>query len=409
MERRPGYSHARKGTRGFYAEVPSFSAFVEFTDPRHYVAAPGDWHVVIADIKGSTGAIAAGRYKDVNMLGASCIAAVLNAVDATDVPFVFGGDGATMLIPPAAEAPVRVALSGLSQLADTAFGMALRVGMVPVAALVDQGRSVLVARFELSPDNHLALFAGGGVELAESLLKDDAAETGVRLEINAADAAEPDLSGLSCRWEPLTARNGVMLAMLVHALDPSPDGAGATYRQVTERVSQVVDSAPQAGNPVTGQSLAFRWPPRGLALEAKTLSAGRPNLATHAKLYVESLLQWLANRFDLTFGPLDGKRYRHELSRNADYRRFDDTLRIIVDCSPAQAAEIETFLEELRGPGWLVYGLHRSDTALMTCLVFSLERSDHLHFVDGADGGFAMAARQLKAQMAAHSSLEGGR
>ena len=40
----------------------------------------------------------------------------------------------------------------------------------------------------------------------------------------------------------------------------------------------------------------------------------------------------------------------------------------------------------------------------MTCLVFSLEASDHLHFIDGADGGFALAARQLKAQLAAANS-----
>ena len=404
MERRPSYSHARKGARGFYAEVPPFSAFAEFTDPGHYVRAPDDWHVVMADIEGSTDAIAAGRYKDVNMLGAACITAVLNAVDAVDVPFVFGGDGATMLVPPEAGAPVGAALAGLSRMADATFGMALRVGMVSVADLAHRGRQVLVARFELSPGNHMALFAGGGLELAESLLKDGDGAADIRLSPDETAAAEPDLSGLSCRWEPLTARNGMMLAMLVHALDPSPDGAGATYRQVTERVSQVIGGDPQAGNPVTEQSLSFRWPPRGLGLEAKTLSGGRPNLATHVKLYAESLLQWLANRFDLTFGPLDGKRYRHELSVNADYRRFDDTLRIIVDCSASQAAEIETFLEDLRKPGWLVYGLHRSDTALMTCLVFSLEHSDHLHFVDGADGGFAMASRQLKAQMAARGS-----
>jgi hypothetical protein len=44
--------------------------------------------------------------------------------------------------------------------------------------------------------------------------------------------------------------------------------------------------------------------------------------------------------------------------------------------------------------------VHRSDAALMTCLVFSLERSDHLHFIDGTGGGFTLAARQLKAQAA---------
>ena len=36
---------------------------------------------------------------------------------------------------------------------------------------------------------------------------------------------------------------------------------------------------------------------------------------------------------------------------------------------------------------------------MMTCLVFSLEESRHVHFIDGADGGYALAAVQLKAQL----------
>lgn len=40
-----------------------------------------------------------------------------------------------------------------------------------------------------------------------------------------------------------------------------------------------------------------------------------------------------------------------------------------------------------------------ADTALMTCLVFNLRKSEHVHFVDGGDGGFAIAAKQLKTQL----------
>jgi hypothetical protein len=54
-----------------------FTSFAEFTDPAHYRAAPGDWLVVVTDIENSTRAISEGRYKDVNMLAASGIVAVL--------------------------------------------------------------------------------------------------------------------------------------------------------------------------------------------------------------------------------------------------------------------------------------------------------------------------------------------
>ena len=38
------------------------------------------------------------------------------------------------------------------------------------------------------------------------------------------------------------------------------------------------------------------------------------------------------------------------------------------------------------------------DRALMTCLVFERE-GRQVHFVDGADGGYALAAKAMKARM----------
>lgn len=395
-----GYTRAVKGTSGFYADIPAFSNFVSFTDPQHYRAAPADWLVVIADIEGSTAAIEAGRYKDVNMVGAACITAALNAIEDIDIPFVFGGDGATLLIPPQSEATVRAALSGLQRLSGSVFGLPLRVGLVPVAEITARGRAVRIARFGISAENSLAFFAGGGVELAESLIK--GAVDGGRYCMDAADAADdPDLSGLSCRWEPLKSRNGVMLAVLVQALGRAPDSAGETYRAVAARITEIVGSAPDAGNPVSDATLRFRWPPRGLALEARTAAAREPLWRARFRVLKESFFQWIANRYDLTIGPLNAKRYRTELSLNADYRRFDDTLRLVVDATEPQATDIAAFLNEQHAAGRVAFGIHRSDEALMTCLVFSLEASDHLHFIDGADGGFALAARQLKAQLGA--------
>ncbi len=62
-----------KSTAKFYAEIKSFSNFSQVADVGHYVTAPDDWYVVIADIQGSTRAISEGRYKQVNMIGAACI------------------------------------------------------------------------------------------------------------------------------------------------------------------------------------------------------------------------------------------------------------------------------------------------------------------------------------------------
>ena len=57
-------------------------------------------------------------------------------------------------------------------------------------------------------------------------------------------------------------------------------------------------------------------------------------------------------------------------------------------------------LKAAASAGILRYGLHRQDAAMMTCFTPSVMRSDHVHFIDGARGGYATAATALKASAA---------
>ena len=96
--------------------------------------------------------------------------------------------------------------------------------------------------------------------------------------------------------------------------------------------------------------------------------------------------------------------YIPTMRTHADYRKFDDVLRMVLDCSEKQIKEIEQYLETQYKEGHLFYGLYTSETALMTCYVQDIEPGQHIHFIDGGDGGYAMAAKQLKAQQKEHTS-----
>ena len=94
-----------------------------------------------------TQAIANGRYKAVNMVGAGVIAAVANALGRRPFPFVFGGDGASFAVSPS-EAPAAARRSRRwrpSRTPNSSSTCAARC--IPVREIRAAARDVRVARF----------------------------------------------------------------------------------------------------------------------------------------------------------------------------------------------------------------------------------------------------------------------
>lgn len=384
----------------FYADLPVFSDFSGVGEDAAYRALPKSWSLLACDIVRSSDAIAAGRYKDVNMVGAAAIAAILNVSRGMELPFVFGGDGAMVAVPAALREAASRALAGVRRMADVALGLSLRAVCFPVADLEAAGGALRVRKFELSPGNHLAMFAGGGLELADELLKDDARATAFLIdERQEGDAA---LDGLSCRWEPLPAKNGRIVSLMVR---PTGAGRAAGYDVPTLVAGlETVLGASLAGGktgaePVRKETLRHRFPPSGLMRELRVVGFRGGLVKTFAKALFESLVVVYSFATGRRVGPFDPARYIGELQLNTDFRKFDDTLRLVLDLSQAQTDALAAYLDGEYAHGSLVYGLHSAPSALMTCLVFSLEQGRHIHFVDGGDGGFSEAARHFKERL----------
>jgi len=131
----------------FYGGIPVFRGFTKLMEPQLYSPLPDDWAVGVADIVESTKAIAAQRYKAVNMAGAAIIASVTNALGGREFPFVFGGDGASFAVSPGDLAAAREALAATATWVTEDLDLVMRVALVPVAAIRAQGLDVRVARF----------------------------------------------------------------------------------------------------------------------------------------------------------------------------------------------------------------------------------------------------------------------
>ncbi|MFK7938761.1 MAG: DUF3095 domain-containing protein [Roseovarius sp.] len=384
-----------KATQDFYADLPAFGDFREVADLGHYRALPDDWTMIVSDVVGSTKAIQRGEYKNVNMVGAAFLTAVLNVSNGVSLPFVFGGDGGLVAVPPNVLDRACDEARKLQAVSSKLFGLPLRAAAIPVSALRTSGAEVLVGKYRLSEGNDLAMFAGNGPTVADEWLKSDTLGADYALQPNE-DNAQPDLQGLSCRWEPLKARNGIMLTTI---LLPSNADAADEIPAITNKISEILGDDMSNFAPAHDATLKFRFPPSGLPLEIAAGTRHSQNGRRIFWIYLTAFIQYFCERFGLLIGDYNGATYRGELKANTDYRKYDGALRMVLDVSPQQASQIEDFLEHEYQAGRVMYGTWKADQAMMTCLLFSLSESKHVHFIDGADGGYAMAASDLKQRM----------
>ena len=381
----------QNGSDKFYGSIPVFRGFARLMDPALYSALPDDWSIGVADIVESTKAIAQARYKAVNMAGAAIIAAVTNALEGREFPFVFGGDGASFAVAPDDSRRAREALAATAIWVKEDLDLAMRVALVPVAAVRAKGLDVRVARFGPSPNLSYAMFSGGGLGWAEAAMK--RGEFAVPM---APPGTQPDLSGLSCRFEEIPAVRGLILSVLVL---PAQGADAAAFREVIEDIIALVERSPDSGRPVPPGGPPLRWPPQGVEYEAR---AARGGSLTRRRAYVlgRTLFAYLIMRFGISVGGFVPRIYAQQVVENSDFRKYDDGLRMVLDCTPDLERMLAERLAAAASAGVASYGLHRQDAAMMTCFTPSALRSDHVHFIDGARGGYASAATALKAARA---------
>ena len=117
-------------------------------------------------------------------------------------------------------------------------------------------------------------------------------------------------------------------------------------------------------------------------------------------MLANGLFVYLVMRFGISVGGFVPRTYVRQVVENSDFRKYDDGLRMILDCAPELERALTQRLAQGASAGIVKYGLHRQDAAMMTCFTPSALRSDHVHFIDGARGGYASAATALKATLA---------
>ena len=414
---------------------------------------PGSWSVVITDVVGSTRAIEEGRYRIVNSLGAACIIAAVNAArsphDLRGFPFVFGGDGTTLLLPAPFVPRVLRSLAELRTRARKNMDLEMRVGCVPMADLIGAGHSITVGlldqckmrncicrgryqEMESSCAGFVPVLRGTGLEVAEQWVKGSSkyevadvsqgAETdlsldgiGGRVSRDAtpeesrgrqAEKIKQLIDGLFCPLKPFETtkgEDGTMLAVLAVPL-------GGVEQQIETwlEIQRFISSA--LSDPI----------PIHPALMAEQAGMGKAGIPQYDVSVVASLSKksWGARAWEnmklsakfnglmklmmLCCVPPEAKADMAKvMATHTDWFKIDGALRMVLNLSAQECAAVLKFLEKLHEDGRICYGFHKDRFAQVTCYVPADGGHNHFHMVDVCSGGYCAASVQLKQQLKA--------
>jgi len=387
-------------TEAFYAELPVLDNFLDITNSRSSKPVPSDWYVVITDIVGSTKAIESGKYKVVNLIGACSIVAVLNVAGKLKIPYIFGGDGAAILIPPSLFVKTKQALLATRHRARTEFDMELRVGAVPVSDVIAANYELKIAKVKVSENYYQAAFAGEGLSYATELIKHPETASLYNYYEDPRFDIKVDFSGLECRWQDIPSKHSETVSLIVKALSEDNEVNNRVYRDVIKKIHSIYGREDTL-HPIAKKYLRLAFSYKFLG--AETRLRAKTNKFWHKLLYfqkirLENILGWLLMKFAIKLQDVNWGTYKETVMAATDYKKFDDMLRMVISGNREQREKLSRYLEKNYKNGKLVYGLHTSERVLMTCLVFE-RNGRQVHFVDGADGGYAVAAKSMKQRL----------
>ncbi|AWA29698.1 DUF3095 domain-containing protein [Flavobacterium magnum] len=381
----------------FYSALPLHQGSVsELLGKEHcFAKVPDDWHVVITDIRGSTAAVLEGRHEQVNFVATGSIVAVLNIAFSLNitVPFFFGGDGATFIIPNTLLERVMNALTSYKARTLENFNLELRACSVPVRKLHGDGQEIRIARFSSSANFIIPVVLGNGLDHAEQLIKGE-------LHVPADTATEteaPDLAGMQCRWDKIPAPidKEEIVTLLVIARDVASQGSA--FRKILGKIDTLY-GAPEKRQPISIARLRLKTTFNRLGVEMK-LRLG------HVK-FIELIRKWLFTSFIyLYFKTRNGKKYLENLVAMSDTLVLDGKINTVISGTVRQRQALLELLDRMEADAEIVYGMHLSNASIMSCYVRDV-KDDHIHFVDGSDGGYTQAAGMLKRKLRTYATRD---
>ena len=360
-------------------------------DEKLFFKVPENWSVIITDIENSTDAVAHGFHNDVNLSATGSIITVLNTLKGVNnkikIPYFFGGDGSTFIMPNSFLKTVLLALNNYSQHIKKTTQLNLRVGYFGVKEIYDNNVNLRISKLQHNKYLTTPVVLGNGLKYAEYIIKKSFKIS----EISQKNKPQLNLSGMECRWDKIypNKTDKKVICLLVDCDDEK--NQAQVYGEIMNEI-EVVFGKLEKRNPISSDAL--RLDP----------SLSKIKTEMYVKLGKYKITYLISNWFITLFGVLYfkffkvGKLNKKKIAQLTDTIMLDGFLNTVISGTDEQVTRLKIVLDKLEASSKIIYGIHVTHASIMSCYIEDREKK-HIHFVDGTEGGYTSAAIMFKEKL----------
>ncbi|WP_282111411.1 DUF3095 family protein [Maribacter stanieri] len=349
---------------------------------------PESWYVIVVDIQNSTNAVKEGNHHQVNLTATGAIISVLNTIRKfqgnIEIPYFFGGDGATFIVPFSLLDKIVQVLDNYRIHIKRKTNLVLRVGQIHVKELVEKNVQLKIAKHQLTEKLSIPIVLGNGLKVAEHIIKSSFKEKNT----TSFDESLLNLEGMECRWDEISPDKSQAKVVCL-LLDATVEATQSDiYKQVLSQMEKDFGSF-ENRQPIKNTKLRLDANPK------KVLEEMKISLVSNNWMYF--LKSWLKTNFGKIYLNLtsSGKQYLKQIGQLSHTFMLDGMINTVFTAEQSKIDNFIAFLDTLEADNKLIYGIHVTHASVMSCYVLD-RRTTHSHFVDGTEGGYTSAAKMFK-------------
>jgi len=361
------------------------------SDEKSFTDIPEDWYVFVVDIEDSTEAVQNGYHEKVNLSATGSIVTVLNEIRKANkkirIPYFFGGDGSTFIIPSKFQKKVLSLLENYRHHIKNKTSLILRVGCIEVSQIYDLNHQIKIAKLALTKRLTIPIVLGTGLQYAENVIKSSFVDS----RKNQSEIKSVNLIGMECRWNEIKPKeeDNKVICLLVNCC--ADQIQIDIYKSIFEKIDHLFGSYKKR-NPISRSKLRLNLSINKIKEELKFKFSNYT--------VITLLTTWVITIFgNFYFRIFDEKiEYLRNIPLLTDTIMIDGAVHTVFSGTQKAIDEFTIFIDDLEKQGKIIYGLHITHASIMSCYVED-RNENHIHFIDGAEGGYTQASVMYKAKM----------